>query len=144
MTVTNTELQSQIARLDEKVDERHEANTRSLTAMGAKLDALIELHVGQKVQGQVITQLSEVTSKHTTDIEAAKGELVALKERVRSQGAAWKIVGAVLLASLAGIGWMVSQLKEYYQYEDKVDTLEFIVQGKPGSPTPGAQTSGAK
>ena len=142
--VTNAELQSQINRLDEKVDERHGNNQKLLGDLATKMDTLIELNVRQRLQDQLIGQLDVRSQKHDEDIGKAQDRLVVLSERVRTQGIAWKIVGSVVMLSLGGVGWMLSQLKEYYQYQDRVDTLQFIVQGKPGPVIPPAQPTTSK
>ena len=142
MTVTNVELQAQITSLDSKVDERHKNNTRLLEDMGHKLDTLIQLNVDQKVQAQVITQLN----KKAEDQDRTNGEFYrrigSVESKVNAHAWAWKIVGAVALCCLGGVGWMLAQIKEFYHYEDRVDTLEFLVQGRTSSvPPPSAQTS---
>jgi len=145
MTVTNVELQTQITSLDKKVDERHEHNTKVLEDMMRKLDTLIQLNVDQKLQAQLIGQLDAKAKAQDT----ANGEIFrrigSVESKVNAHAWAWKIVGAVALASLGGIGWMLSQMKEYYHYEDRVETLEFLVQGRTVPVLPPAQTtSGSK
>lgn len=145
MSVTNVELQSQITSLDKKVDERHEHNTKLLDDMGKKLDTLIELNVGQKLQAQLIGQLADKSKEHDRSMVEIFQRLGAAESKVSTHGWAWKIVGAVMLACLGGVGWMVAQMKEFYHYEDKVDTLEFIVQGRMLPVLPPSQTaSGSK
>ncbi|WP_137959594.1 hypothetical protein [Burkholderia sp. 4M9327F10] len=145
MTVTNVELQSQITSLDKKVDERHVNNTRLLEEMGHKLDTLIQLNVDQKVQAQIITQLSTKARDQDTANSEIFRRLGSVESKVNAHAWAWKIVGAVALACLGGIGWMLAQMKEYYHYEDRVDTLEFLVQGRASPVLPPSQTtSGSK
>jgi len=148
MNVTNVELQSQITRLDQKVDERHEANSKVLDDIGKKMDTLIELNVGQRLQAQLIGQLGETTKKHDAYFEESFKRLAKVESTTNAHGWAWKIVGAVLLTSIGGVGWMLVQMKEFYsefyQYQDKVDTLQFIVQGRPAVMTPPVQPTTAK
>ncbi|MFT4436981.1 hypothetical protein ACMX25_26835 [Caballeronia sp. 15715] len=57
--VTSTELQNQITRLDEKVDNRHKNSQEALGDLVTKMDTLIELNFGQKPQAQLIGQVSK-------------------------------------------------------------------------------------
>jgi len=142
MTVTNVELQTQITSLDKKVDERHVNNTRLLEDMAKKLDTLIQLNVDQKVQGQVIGQLIDESKKQDKANAEFYRRIGSVESKVNAHAWAWKIVGGVALACLGGTGWMLAQMKEFYHYEDKVDTLEFLVQGRTSPvPPPSAQTS---
>lgn len=149
MTVTNEALQAQITSLDAKVDERHEANSKVLDDIGKKMDTLIELNVGQRLQAQLIAQLGETTKKHEAHFEEVFRRVARLESKVSAHGWAWRIVGAVALGSLGATGWMLSQMKEYYQdsqhMDDRIGTLEFLVQGRTTPVLPPAQTtSGAK
>ena len=142
MTVTNVELQTQLKSLDQKVDERHEHNTRVQEEMVRKLDTLIQLNVDQKVQAQMITQLSEKGKDQDRANAEFYRRLGLVESKVNAHAWAWKIVGGVALACLGATGWALAQMKEFYHYEDKVDTLEFLVQGRTSLvPPPSAQTS---
>ena len=142
MTVTNVELQAQITSLDKKVDERHTNNTRLLEDMGHKLDTLIQLSVDQKVQAQMIGQLVDESKKQDKANAEFYRRIGSVESKVNAHAWAWKIVGGVALACLGATGWALAQMKEFYHYEDKVDTLEFLVQGRTSLvPPPSAQTS---
>ena len=147
--VTNEVLQAQINSLDGKVDERHEANTRLLDAMGQKLDTLIELNLGQKLQAQLIEQLSDRSKEHDRQFTEIYPRLGKVETTSYAQGRAWKIVGAVLLVCLGGFGWLLTEMKSFYQeaqhQDDRIGTLEFLVQGRTMPVLPPAQTtSGSK
>lgn len=148
MTVTNEELQSQINRLDEKVDERHKNNKELLSDLATKMNTLIELNLGQKLQAQLIGQISDKLKDQDRLFAALYERLGNAESSIKTHAWAWKIVGAVLLASLTGVGWMLVQMKEFYQdfytYENKVATLEFLVQGRTTPVLPPAQTSSGK
>ena len=149
MTVTNVELQTQLKSLDQKVDERHEHNTRVQEEMVRKLDTLIQLNVDQKVQAQMITQLSEKGKDQDKANAEFYRRIGSVESKVNAHAWAWKIVGAILLAALGGTGWMLVQIKEFYQdfyhMDDRIGTLEFLVQGRTTPVLPPAQTtSGSK
>lgn len=144
MTVTNTELQSQINSLDKKVDQRHADNSKALDDLAKKMDTLIELNLGQKLQAQLIGQLSEKAKGQDDAIIEFYRRLAKVESVTGWHSAVWKIVGAVLIASLTGFGWLLLQMKEFYHYEDRVDTLEFLVQGRTTPVLPPAQTSSGK
>lgn len=144
MTVTNVELQSQINRLDEKVDERHENNQQLLGDLAKKMDTLIELNLGQKLQAQLIGQISEKAKDQEKCIVEIYQRLGKAEASVNTHGWAWKIVGTVLVASIGGVGWLLVEMKEFYHYEDKVDTLEFLVQGRTTPVLPPSQTTSGK
>lgn len=139
--VTNTELQSQITRLDEKVDERHENNKQLLSDLATKMDTLIELNLGQKLQAQLIGQISERIKEQEKSLIEIYQRLGRAESSISTHKWAWRAVGAVLLASIGGVGWLLVEMKEFYHYEDKVDTLEFLVQGRTTPVLPPAQTS---
>lgn len=146
--VTNIELQSQITRLDEKVDERHENNQKLLGDLATKMDTLIELNLGQKLQAQLIGQLSDKSKEHDKVFIEFYQRLGKAESTMYAHGWAWKIVGTVLIASLGGFGWLLSEMKQFYQdfyqYENKVATLEFLVQGRTTPVLAPAQTSSGK
>lgn len=145
MPVTNTELQSQITRLDQKVDERHESNSKVLDDIGKKMDTLIELNVGQRLQAQLIGQLSDKSKEHEKSFDDFYQRLGEVEKTTGTHGTVWKIVGTVLIASLGGVGWLLLQMKDYYHLEYRVDTLEFLVQGRTTPvPPPVQTTSGTK
>jgi hypothetical protein len=148
MTVTNVELQSQITGLDKKVDQRHGDNSRALEDIGKKMDMLIELNLGQKLQAQLIGQIGEKLKEHDESFKEFYRRLGEVESTTKTQGWTWKLVGVVLLASIGSIGWMLAQMKEFYQYEskvgqleDKIGTLEFLVQGRTLPVLPPAQTT---
>lgn len=146
--VTNEALQSQITGLDRKVDERHENNQKLLGDLATKMDTLIELNLGQKLQGQLLGQISEKLKDHDALFSDLSKRLGNAEASIKTHAWAWKIVGTVLLASIGGVGWMLVQMKEFYQdfytYENKVATLEFLVQGRTTPVLPPAQTSSGK
>lgn len=144
MTVTNVELQSQIINLDKKVDQRHGDNSRALEEIGKKMDMLIELNLGQKLQAQLIGQLTDKNKEQDAAIVEFYKRLAKVESVTGWHAAIWKIVGVVLLAALGGFGWLLMQMKEFYHYEDRVDTLEFLVQGRTTPVLPPAQTSSGK
>jgi hypothetical protein len=141
MTVTNEALQGQITNLDKKVDERHVQNTDALEAIGKKMDTLIELHVSQQLQAQVIGQMSEKLKENDKAHKEFYERLSKAESTNEKHGLAWKILGALVLTAITGTGWILMQMKDFYQYQDKVDTLEFIVQGRTTPVLPPAQTS---
>ncbi len=148
MTVTNEALQAQITGLDRKVDQRHADNSKSLEDIAKKMDTLIELNLGQKLQAQLIGQISEKLKDHDTLFGELNKRLVNAEASIKVHAWTWKIVGAVLLVSIGGIGWMLDQMKDFYQefghVQDKVSTLEFLVQGRTTPVLPPAQTSSGK
>ncbi|MGX6999927.1 hypothetical protein [Caballeronia sp. KNU42] len=148
MTVTNEALQAQIKGLDEKVDERHQNNSRSLEEIGRKMDTLIELNLGQKLQAQLIGQLSEKVDSHDEAFKDFYKRLNKAESTINVHGWAWKITGTLLLACLPVCGWIVVQIQEFYQNfqhdEARVATLEFLVQGRTTPVLPPAQTSSGK
>jgi hypothetical protein len=151
--VTNTELQSQITRLDEKVDERHENNKQLLSDLATKMDTLIELNLGQKLQAQLIGQLGEKVKSHDEAFIEFYRRLGKAESTINVHGWAWRITGTVLLACLPVGGWLVVQIQEFYQNfqndmkhsDARVATLEFLVQGRT-TPVlaPTQTTSGSK
>ena len=145
MTVTNEALQAQITSLDQKVDDRHDQNTEALKAIGQKMDTLIELNLGQKLQGQLISQLSEKAKEQDKSLVEFYRRLGKAEAAISTHSWAWKIVGTVLLTALGGTGWMLVQMKEFYQdfyhMDDRVGTLEFLVQGRTTPILPPAQTT---
>jgi hypothetical protein len=144
MTVTNVELQTQITALDKKVDERHVANTRLLDAMGTKLDTLIQLNADQKLQAQLISQLSKKNEDYDKLFVEVFKRLGWAESTVKTHAWAWKVVGAFLLASIGSIGWMLTKMEEFDHIQNQLDTLEFLVQGKPSPVTPPAQSSSGR
>ena len=144
-TVTNAELQSQITNLDQKVDDRHEANSSAMAALAQKMDMLIELNLGQKLQAQLIEQLGSRSKAHDDSFDKIYPRLGKVETATYAQGWAWKVVGTVLIACMGGFGWVLVEMKEFYQefyhYEDRVGTLEFLVQGRTQPVLPPAQTS---
>lgn len=141
-SVTNVELQSQITGLDKKVDERHENNQKLLGDLATKMDTLIELNLGQKLQGQMLGQMSTRMEKHDEHFEEIFPRLGKVESINVWHGRVWKAVGLILLASLGSVGWLLVQMKDYYHLEYRVDTLEFLVQGRNVPvPPPAAQTS---
>jgi hypothetical protein len=141
MTVTNVELQSQIIRLDEKVDDRHENNQKLLSDLVTKMDTLIELNLGQKLQAQLIGQISERVKEQDKCLVEIFGRMAKVESTTGWHGMVWKAVGVVLITSIGGIGWLLVQMKDYYHLEYRVDTLEFLVQGRTTPVLPPAQTS---
>lgn len=141
MTVTNVELQSQIQGLDKKVDERHANNSKALDDLAKKIDTLIELNVGQKLQAQLIEQLGSRAKAHDDALVEFYRRLAKVESSVGWHGMVWKFVGMILIASLGGLGWLLIQMKDYYHLEYRVDTLEFLVQGRTTPVLPPAQTS---
>jgi hypothetical protein len=150
--VTNAELQSQINRLDAKVDERHESNSQLLGEIKQKMETLIELNLGQKLQAQLIQQLGDRSKAHDEQFGGFGGvyeRLGKVERATYAQGRAWKIVGTVLLVCLGGFGWLLTEMKSFYQEsqheDDRIGTLEFLVQGRTMPVLPPAQTtSGSK
>ncbi len=151
-TVTNTELQSQITRLDEKVDVRHENNSKLLNDLAIKMDTLIELNLGQKLQAQLIGQLSEKIKSHEETIIEFYRRINKAESTVNVHAWAWRIAGTVLLASLPVCGWVVVQIQEFYQNfqhdmqhtDARIATLEFLVQGRTTPVLAPPQTSSSK
>lgn len=144
MTVTNVELQSQIQGLDKKVDERHLNNSKALDELAKKMDTLIELNVGQKLQAQLIEQLGSRAKAHDDGMIEFYRRLGKVESSVGWHGMVWKFVGMILIASIGGLGWLLIQMKDYYHLEYRVDTLEFLVQGRTTPVLPPAQTSSGK
>jgi hypothetical protein len=144
MTVTNVELQSQIKSLDKKVDERHADNSKFLDDIAKKMDTLIELNLGQKLQAQLIEQLSARQKAHDDLFVEFFKRMAKVESTTGWHGMVWKAVGVVLLTSITGIGWLLVQMKDYYHLEYRVDTLEFLVQGRTAPVLPPAQTSSSK
>jgi len=147
--VTNAELQSQITGLDRKVDERHANNSQLLGEIKQKMDTLIELSLGQKLQAQVIGQHDIRLKGHDEQFTAIYPRLNKVERATYAQGWAWKAVGAVLLVCLGGCGWLLLEMKSFYQesqhQDDRIGTLEFLVQGRTLPVLPPAQTtSGSK
>lgn len=141
MTVTNVELQSQINGLDRKVDERHEANSKALDEIGKKMDTLIELNVGQRLQAQLIEQLGARAKAHDESFALLVPRVAKVESTTHWHGLVWKGVGALLIASLGGLGWLLVQMKDFYELQYRVGTLEFLVQGRTVPVLPPAQTS---
>lgn len=150
--VTNNELQSQITRLDEKVDERHENNQKLLGDLATKMDTLIELNLGQKLQAQMIGQLNEKSKEHDKAFIEFFQRLNKAESTINVHGWAWRITGTVLLACLPVCGWAIVQIEDFYQNfqndmkhsDARVATLEFLVQGRTTPVLPPAQTSSGK
>jgi hypothetical protein len=150
--VTNTELQSQITRLDEKVDERHENNQKLLGDLATKMDTLIELNLGQKLQGQLLGQIGEKLKDHDTLFSDLSKRLSKAESTLNVHGWAWRITGTLLLACLPVCGWVVVQVQEFYQHfqddmkhsDARVATLEFLVQGRTTPVLPPVQTTSGK
>src|SRR6266702_3853068 len=144
MTVTNVELQSQIQGLDKKVDERHLNNSKALDELAKKIDTLIELNVGQKLQAQLSERLGSRAKTHDDAMVEFYRRLGKVESAVGWHGMVWKFVGMILIASIGGLGWLLIQMKDYYHLEYRVDTLEFLVQGRTTPVLPPAQTSSGK
>jgi hypothetical protein len=146
--VTNEALQLQITGLDKKVDDRHEANTKLLDTFGTKLDTLIELNLGQKLQAQLIAQLSEKSKSHDDVIVEFYRRINKAESTVSVHGWAWRITGTVLIVVLGGSGWLFAQVKDFYEQfshdENRIATLEFLVQGRTTPVLPPVQTSSGK
>lgn len=149
MTVTNVELQSQIHSLDKKVDERHEHNTKLLDDIGKKMDTLIELNLGQKLQAQMIGQIGEKMREQDESIKKFYGRLSASESSIKVHAWMWKIFSGVVVICLPAAGWMLVQVKDFYEQfnhdENRISTLEFLVQGRTTPVLAPAQTtSGSK
>jgi hypothetical protein len=147
--VTNAELQWQITQLDKKVDERHANNSLLLGEIKKNLETLIELNVGQKLQAQAIGQHAERLKGHDDQFIALYPRLNKVERATYAQGWAWKATGAVLLVCLGGCGWLLLEMKSFYQesqrQDDRIGTLEFLVQGRTMPVLPPVQTtSGSK
>lgn len=73
------------------------------------MDMLIELNLGQKLQGQVIGQISERLREHGGVLDKFSGRLGEAQSAIRTHASAWRIVGTVLVGSIGGVGWMLRE-----------------------------------